>query len=147
MKLILGNMLLNFDTKKFFSKVLEIEKYISKEKGEFSLFALLQREENKTEWDLIVSSIWAYTDQSKTLDYIIDILKKELELEERSAITKIVIIEPNDPFIKNINSALEAKHNKLYINRSSFNGIMIDNGVIFTSQTLAETKSTKKVKV
>ncbi len=147
MKLILGNMLLNFDSKKFFSKVLEIEKYLSKEKGEFSLFALLQREENKPEWDLVVSSRWAYMDQSKTLDYIIGILKKNLELEERSAISRIVIVEPNDPFIKNINSALEVKHNKLFINRSGFNGIMIDNGVIFTSQNLIKPKTSKKVKV
>lgn len=147
MKLIPGNMLLNFDTKKFFSKVLELEKLISKERGEFNLFALFQREENKSEWDLVISRNWPKTTDSETLSYTIDKLKIFFDLEERSVISKIAIIEPTDPFVININSALEVKHSKLFINRSAFNGIMIDNGVIFTSQTLTEPKANKKVKV
>lgn len=147
MKLILGNMLLNFDIKTFFSKVLEIEKNISKEKGEFILFALFQREENKLEWDLIISQNWPKITESEILDYIIGKLKLFLNLEERSLISRIEIIESNDPFIKSINKAFEVKHNTFYVNRSGFNGIMIDSGAIFTSQVLTNPKTTKKLKV
>ena len=65
------------DIKDIATKLMNIEKEISHNKGPFNLFALFLRdEENK--WDLLVSSEWIDQEKYESLKYIASRIQREL---------------------------------------------------------------------
>jgi hypothetical protein len=91
-------------------KIRKIEKEISEERGDFKLFALFLREDAIDNWDLVVSSDWTYSNKADALRYISNKVDRNLSNEEKTKISRIVIVDPNNPSIKSINR----KHNILH---------------------------------
>src|SRR5205807_6503452 len=63
-------------------KFVEVEREIASEKGDFVLFALLEREERPGRWDVVAAAPWLGEDKRPALDYIIRKIDSKLSREE-----------------------------------------------------------------
>ena len=68
-------------------KFQNIEKYLSKAKGKFELFALFLRENAPNKWDLLVSSDWARVDKKASIDLIAKEIRTTIRARIITAIT------------------------------------------------------------
>lgn len=89
--------------KEVFEKLESLEKEIVQEKGELSLFGLFLREESGDRWDLIVAAPWIDADSMEHLKYIANKLKTYLKDSELILISRIVLLDLNDPIVQTIN--------------------------------------------
>ena len=64
------------------NKLVSIEREVSQEKGCFSLFVLIQREDALDKWDILVSADWLEHDQREGVQFLINRIYKELTDEE-----------------------------------------------------------------
>ncbi len=78
----------------------EIQQELARMRGEFTLFALLERENSVGPWDIIVSAPWVGENTKPTLDLVFDKLKKSLTKEELLTISRVVVLRPDEPFVK-----------------------------------------------
>jgi hypothetical protein len=79
------------------NKYREIEAEVAREKGEFSLFALLQREDAfGGKWDLVVEAPWIGEGRLKTLNYLADKITSRLTIEELLSLSMVVPVSVTD---------------------------------------------------
>ncbi|MBM4295414.1 MAG: hypothetical protein FJ126_11025 [Deltaproteobacteria bacterium] len=107
--------------KKLFEKLESLEKEIAAERGDFSVFGLFLREDAEDRWDLVVAAPWLNTEGMEDLNYITNKLKSCLKGNELVSISRIVLLDLNNPIIQNINQiavprggSLELTHPQLY---------------------------------
>ena len=86
-----------------FEKLEFLEKDIAHEKGDFSLFGLFLREDARDRWDLIVAAPWIDADNMENLSYIANKVKTFLKDRELLLISRIVLLDLNDPIVQTIN--------------------------------------------
>ena len=86
--------------KNIINKLESLEKEIADEKGEFSLFGLFLREDAENRWDLVIAAPWLNSDSMEDLKYIASKLKSYLKDGELLSISRIVILELNDPMVQ-----------------------------------------------
>ena len=86
--------------KHIINKLESLEKEIADEKGEFSLFGLFLREDAENRWDLVVAAPWLNSDSMEDLNYIVSKLNIYLKNSELLSISRIVILELNDPMVQ-----------------------------------------------
>ena len=91
----------------FIDKLATIEKDISAEKGDFVLFAVVQREEAPNRWDLLLSAPWFGLEDKETLDFIVSKLKGTLTPQELILLSRIVLFPPKDPRVNEIRKRLQ----------------------------------------
>ncbi len=127
-------------------KLVDIEKAISGEKGNFVLFALLSRDKEKGLWDLVISAEWFGSDQKKTLDYIIPILQKELTSEELTQISRVVLLSLNDPLVRNINTLIKTEHSNIEFTNVRINDLWLDHMIVITSKRTGNNNGVYKSK-
>jgi len=84
-------------------KFVEIEREIASEKGDFVLFALLEREERPGRWDVVAAAPWLGEDKRPALDYIIRKIDSKLSREERGTLSRVVLLDPSDAFVVTVN--------------------------------------------
>lgn len=110
-----------------------LEEEISTEKGEFSLFALFRRAEAPDKYDLLVSAPWIEADKKQSLDYLVEKVRKQLTKGQLLSLSRIVLLEKDNPILKSINKAIKVKHGSVEVKDSSFSGIQISQACISTS--------------
>ena len=120
--------------KHLIDRFLEIEKEISLEKGALSLFALLLREESQNKWDIVLSAPWFSKDKTPMLKYVVSKLKKKLDQEAITNLSRIVLLNYNNPFVLNINSVIKTEHGTTEFKNCQFNNIYVKHAFIITSQ-------------
>jgi hypothetical protein len=122
-------------------KVASLERELSGERGDFSLFGLFLREDAQDEdkWDLLVSAPWLDTDKKEGLAYLAKEIQKRLEPDELLSISRIVVLERDNPTLKAIHKAKSVKHGKVEVNNCNFFGIQIIRAYINTSSTVDPT--------
>jgi hypothetical protein len=122
-------------------KLASLEKDISAEKGEFSLFGLFLREDAKDEdkWDILVAAPWLDADEKQGLEYLVKEIQKRLESDELLSISRVVILEKDNPILKAINKSVKAKHIEFEVEDSNFSGIQITHAFISTSSDVKPT--------
>ena len=76
-------------------------------KGDFNLFALFQREESPDKLDLLASSPWIELDKASALKYITDQLNKILPQDVLLSISRIILLDANDPILGTILAAID----------------------------------------
>lgn len=86
--------------KHIMNKLESLEKDIAGEKGEFSLFGIFLREDAENRWDLVIAAPWLNSDSMEDLKYIASKLKSYLNNNELLSISRIVILELNDPMVQ-----------------------------------------------
>ena len=85
--------------------VLQAVREISREKGDFVLVALVLPDGSQDMWDVVLSAPWFPARRIKTIGYIADKLKKKLKKKEMLRISKIVLLDPPNPFVEAITNA------------------------------------------
>jgi hypothetical protein len=116
-------------------KLLDIEATINQEAGSLVLFALIEREDAPGKWDLVVSAAWAKQRQKDLLNRIALQIRNKLTWEERITLSRILILDPVDPFVRAVNNMVnDIEHDKRRMSNFLVNGVSIKDSYIMTSQ-------------
>lgn len=117
-------------------KFIELERRLSQERGEFSLFALFLREDASNKWDLIVAAPWIERDRKEALPYITTQIQQLFNSEELSRLSRVVLVDQSNPAIEAMNQAVNCQHGQNEVRDSNFFGLQIKHAYIITSQRL-----------
>lgn len=115
-------------------KLIQLEKTMSQEKGPFDLFALFLREDAPDKWDLVIVAKWVEKNKQKALKYISDALQKSLTQTELLKLSRIAIIDENNPALEVFQRAMRVGHGLAEIKDSNFFGLQIKHVYLITSQ-------------
>jgi hypothetical protein len=124
-------------------KLILLELKLSKERGNFNLFALFLREEAEDKWDIVVSAPWLKSNNKKSFDYLSRELKSSLTNQEMVSISRIVVLDEGNPGLEAINRAFHIEHSLADVKDSNFFGLQIKHAYIITSTRKASEKITQ----
>lgn len=120
--------------KQSIDKFISIEKELSEEKGEFNLFALFLREDAANKWDLLVSADWINENKSDSLNLISKKLQSNLEKKDLVQLSRIVLIEEDNPGLTAFHNSVNIEHGSVEIQDSNFFGLEIKHAYVITSK-------------
>jgi hypothetical protein len=120
--------------KELIDKLRLLETEISQKQGDFSLFALLLREDAQNKWDLVASASWFWSDKKKTLDYLAKKLRSRLTSDELLTLSRIVLIEESNPTLHALQQAFQVHHTPIEVQDCNLFGLQIQRAYIFTSR-------------
>lgn len=115
-------------------KLKEQEVVMANEKGPFELFALFLREDAPGKWDLVVAAEWIDKNKEASLKYIAGIVQKTLSKEELLKLSRIVLIDEENPALEALNIAMRVEHSIAEIQDSDFFGMQIKHAYLITSR-------------
>ena len=113
-------------------KLVEVEKNIAAQKGNFNFFALFLREDAPDVWDLLVSAPWISQDRGNALKVLSNEIQKSLKGDELKMLSRIVIIEEGNPGLVSFQNSLSVEHSKMEIRNSTFSGLLIKHAYFIT---------------
>jgi hypothetical protein len=90
--------------------MVKLERDVSKEKGEFSFFALFVREDLPSHWDLVAAAPWLEAYEKEARIYFSKELKSRLDMQELLALARIVFINEDDPKLKHVQQDIAVEH-------------------------------------
>ncbi len=122
--------------KELLGKFVELERSLSQEKGDFSLFALFLREDASDKWDLIVAAPWIEAHRKEALAYITTQIQQLFNSEELVRLSRVVLVDQSNPAIEAINQAIKCRHGQNEVRDSDFFGLQIKHAYVITSQRL-----------
>ena len=122
----------------FLTKFYPIERSIAQEQGEFKLFALFEREDIQGIWDVVLAADWLPGEEMKSLKYIFRKIRAVLDKKEFLKVSKVVLLDVNEPFVKEIQDLLEDYHNPSIFTNTVINGMSIKTGYIIVSPVIQE---------
>jgi hypothetical protein len=120
-------------------KLLKVERQIAEEKGPFSLFALFLREDAQDKWDLVASALWLEKNKQEAFEFLANLIRSSLAPDELLSLSRIVLVDHNDPALDAVHRALRAEHGIVEVKDTSFFGLEIKHAYIITSQRETET--------
>lgn len=120
--------------KELAEKLRNIEIELSKENGDFELFALFLREDAPDKWDLIISSDWARKDKKSALNTIVAKIQNTLNAEETVKLSRIIILNKDDAALNALHEAMHVEHGVAEISDSNFLGLAIKHAYLITSK-------------
>jgi len=120
--------------KELIDKLIKVEKDISDEKGQFLLFALFLREDAPNLWDLMIAANWVEKNKAESLKYISAYLNKNLKPDELINLSRIVLIDSDNPALGAIHKAIHIEHGSAEIKDSNFFGLKIKHAHLITSK-------------
>ena len=120
--------------KDLLDRFVELERNLSAERGDFSLFALFLREDAVDKWDLVAAAPWIEADRKVALPYITRQIQQAFNSEELTRLSRVVLIDESNPGLTAINQALTVQHGKSEVLNSNFFGLQIKHAYIITSQ-------------
>jgi len=115
-------------------KLAKLEQDIAKEKEPFILFALFLREDAPDLWDVLVSAHWITKNKEESIKYIAERIRQVLNPEELLKLSRIVIIEQDNPALDALQRAIRVEHGMAEIKDSNFFGLQIKHAYLITSQ-------------
>jgi len=121
--------------RKLLPKLISIEKEIAEEKGSFRLFGIFLREEQPhREWDLVISAEWLDISTLEAERAFAKEIQSRLEREEFLMFALLLPLEPDHPFVKEMNGEFEVEHGDLEFTDYDFNGMVFERAHIITSK-------------
>ncbi len=111
-----------------------LERRIASEKGRFDLFALFLREESPGKWDLLVAAPWLERGDKKALDYIADQVQAALQPEDLLRLSRIVIIDEDNPALEDVQRSVSTKHGPAEVQNRTLFGLQIERAYVITSR-------------
>lgn len=127
--------------KDIIEKLIRAEKEMAAEKGAFSLFVLLLREDAPDVWDLVVASPWIAEDKSSALRYISNKVSSVLEPNELVKLSRIVLIERDNPALAAFQRVAHVEHGIVEVKDSDFFGLRMKHAFLITSRRDTGTQS------
>jgi len=115
-------------------KLRQIEVEISAEKGDFTLFALIEREDSLGKWDVVVSANWIGKNEKSLIEMLASKIHESLSKEEQITISRIVVLSPSDALVRNLNM-IGVEHGVVKLPNNIFNGILIREAYLITSKS------------
>ena len=115
-------------------KLRQIEVEISAEKGNFNLFALVERDDSMGKWDVVASAEWTGDRTSPLVSIIAKKIRKYLTKDEQIMLSRIVVLPSTDPFVRSLNM-IGVEHGVIRLSNNSFNGIFIREAYLITSKS------------
>jgi hypothetical protein len=119
-----------------FEKVAQIERQIAEAKGPFTLFALFERDNLPTRFELVFAAPWV-DDKGKALREFVAVLKEHLSLEQMISLSRVIILDPCDEPVRSFTSAFDVEHGRLEVREENIFGLPIGQGLIITSRRAA----------
>ena len=114
---------------------MSLEKEIADEKGSFALFGLFLREESPNRWDVVISAPWLGGYKKEKLNFIVPKLTSKLEEQELIMLSRIVLLDLSEDFVKEVNSSVNSiEHGNLELVNYVFNGMAMKRAHIITSK-------------
>ena len=120
--------------KEFAEKLAPVERQIAAEKGAFLLFALFLREDAPDLWDLMVAAPWIEANKAEALRYLVSKLNTVATQDELARLSRIVIIEKDQPGLSAIQSLFHIEHSLADVQGANFFGLQIKHAYIITSR-------------
>ena len=120
--------------KDFAEKFRAIESELSEQKGPFNLFALFLREGSPSTWDLLINAPWAEDNKSDALKLIAKQVTDQLGSSGMTYLSRIVLIEPDNPGFEAITNAFSTEHGLLEVKETNLFGLQIEHAYIITSR-------------
>lgn len=117
--------------------LVEIERELSQQKGPFTLFAVFERQDIPSRWDLLVAAPWAEQDEKQAVRLLAAELKKRISPSEMTRVSRIVILSPDDASVRAITSARSVEHSRTPFNEASDLGLPAERGYLITSRPAA----------
>ena len=114
-------------------KLRRLERALAGERGPFNLFALFLREDAPDVWDLVVAAKWIDEDRSSALAEVSQRVRDSLGDDEITKISRVVVVDRNDPSLKAIASTLSIEHGISEVANSTFFGLSIRHAFIITA--------------
>jgi len=121
------------EDKTLLEKYAAIAQTIVQEKGPFKLFALFKREDFPWEWDVVLSAQWLPGNEMESLKFIFYKIRAVLTQKEFLNISKVVLLDVNEPFVKELQSFLEEHNNPKAFSNTDINGIEMREGLMIIS--------------
>tara|TARA_R110001583_G_scaffold19334_5_gene75714 strand:+ start:10440 stop:10814 length:375 start_codon:yes stop_codon:yes gene_type:complete len=118
----------------YIDKIIEVERKIEARLGRFNLFALLERDDVKDKWDVLISMSISLTQKNEVIKIIHGEFVKELPKEAIFKISRFVYLEPSNPIVQNFNMMVSVQHSNVEIKDSMINNLMIKNAFVISSQ-------------
>lgn len=129
--------------KRLMAGLVEIEAYVSAERGDFALFALILDEDSPGLWHLFVAAPWIWEDQEAARKYLWERVRL---LEDQFAYffgrLEIYVVEPNDPNLEEVWEYCNTENGMVEIYDVEILNVDARRGYIFTSRRPAELPAT-----
>jgi hypothetical protein len=125
--------------REYIDKIIEVEKKISEELGEFNLFVLFEREDIKDRWDILISMPFSEEMKNEIITKIHSELLKVLPNEAVIKLSRIVMFETSNPIVESFNMLAKVKHGNVEIKDSLVSNIRIKQALLITSQRFLTT--------
>jgi hypothetical protein len=110
-----------------------VENELTQTKGEFALFAAFSAADSPDDWDLVVSAPWAPRHRTETLRLFVDALDRQLSPADRLTITRVVVVEPSDRDVQQINTTFETENEVVEVSGEEHFGYFIARGYVIAS--------------
>jgi hypothetical protein len=129
------------------TKYREIEEEATRERGEFTLFALLLREDAYGKWDLVVAAPWIGNWNMNALKYLADKVTARLTPEELRSLSKVVLVSPNDEPVQRLirEYPVTPDQRPTEIRDWDYRGMPIARGYILTARSTPQATATPKI--
>jgi hypothetical protein len=119
--------------KTFIKKFFPIERTIAQEKGDLKLFALFEREDVQGIWDVVLAADWLPGEEVKSLRYVFGKIRAVLDKKEFLKVSKVVLLDVNEPFIEELQDFLEDYNNPSVFSNVEINDMSFKTGYIIVS--------------
>ncbi|MGA7729651.1 MAG: hypothetical protein WCD37_00115 [Chloroflexia bacterium] len=120
--------------KEFVDNFTRLAAKIAQEKGDLSLFALVLREDAPNRWDLLIAASWIGEDKVDMLNYVVDEIKSTLGTEALLMLSRIVLLEAQNPAVQELNTATPVENGKVELRDSDFFGLPVERAYIIASK-------------
>ena len=105
------------------------------QKGDFTLFALLRRDEPLYGlWDLVVSAPWLNSDTLAATREVADHLAKSIGTKGLQQLARVVVIGDDNPTVKFFLKNVPVDDGERRIQKTDLFGLQIEEGIIFRAK-------------
>jgi hypothetical protein len=127
------------------SKIQQVERDISEEKGPLYLCALLEPQDGLYDrWDLVISAPWA-TFNRATIDYLITVIRRHLTPDEQKRLDGIDILQPHEHPVRTIRERYDVEHGQVEVLDNVYMNLNVRRGYIITSRRTPESSSAPEI--
>ena len=117
------------------SKFAQIRDEIIAENGDLIFFALFLREGAEDRWDLLASASWLDRDEPSSLRYLTKQLTAKLSERELLEVSRIVIVEQNDPALRRLLRNVTATDGEIQtLENVKFGSLTLSRAIIFEAK-------------
>ena len=115
-------------------KLVELERQVAAERGDFSLFALCLREGAIGKWDLVVTAPWLEGDDGEGLRYLARLLQSRLSPKELLSLSGVIVLSESDPFPVALKRLGKTEHSSRFSREMEVAGVPLEKVVLITNR-------------